>query len=189
MSTVRAARRWIHLRSLRSDIDRRGVIVLACTSAALFAGFFALGRAATPGAAPSEQSSTSIVAESAGVAIPASLGSAPPIGLESVAPTRVPIRVAVTGPPAPAVSSAVTAAAPVQASVPTAPSGAVTEGSAPTVVASPPRTPAPAPAPAPAAKPAPSKAAAPSAPKGGSGGTGGSEKSQHGGGTSFDSSG
>ncbi len=189
MSTVRAARRWIHLRSLRSDIDRRGVIVLACTSAALFAGFFALGRAATPGAAPSEQSSTSIVAESAGVAIPASLGSAPPIGLESVAPTRVPIRVAVTGPPAPAVSSAVTAAAPVQASVPTAPSGAVTEGSAPTVVASPPRTPAPAPALAPAAKPAPSKAAAPSAPKGGSGGTGGSEKSQHGGGTSFDSSG
>jgi len=180
MSTVRAARRWIYVRRHRAEIDRRSLIGLSCTAVVVFAGFFALGRV-TPTAAPSEQGSAVLI-ESGGVAIPASLGGAPPIGLEQAAPRSV--AVPVESPVVSTLTPATIAVASSSSSVTRAPYGAPATETVSPVAASTPVSVVPAPAATTA--PSSSKAAPPSAGNGGSSGGSKSEKSQ---GTSFDSSG
>lgn len=152
----------------------RGVYAAAATILLVFGACFAIGRATRTNGSAVAHSSALPVAPS-GTAVPASLGSAPPIDLaRAAAQVR---RTFVSHPsrrgasPAQRSESATTAA----------PSPAPVEAATP----APPAAPPPAPAPVHAAPPAPEPAPRPSAPAGG--GRGGSPHSSGGG--TFESSG
>jgi hypothetical protein len=89
MSTVRIARHWIHTGRGSVGIDRRGLIITTFLCAALFACFFALGRAASPGSGPRDAPPPSLPVAYAGTAIPIRLSSAPAIEMQAVPNARV----------------------------------------------------------------------------------------------------
>ena len=187
MGTVRAGRRWIHASGRTVSVERSQLILVGCACAALFACFFAIGRAVSPGGVPREAGLPGFTAKSASTAVPLRLSSAPAI--EPGASARALAS-------APAAGRALSSPNVLAAQAPVAAAPSTRQGG--TEVAS---TPASTPAstqPQAAANPTP--AVAPQQPSAGvgspaasskpSGRTGGSSTTKSGGGgTSFDSSG
>jgi hypothetical protein len=88
MSTFRIARHGVDMDTGAAGVDRRGVVVVIFLCVALFAGCFAIGRAASPRSRPVGQSSPSLAIAFAGAAVPLRLSSAPAIQLRTAAPRR-----------------------------------------------------------------------------------------------------
>ena len=88
MSTARIAPRRLQPRRGRSIAAVRRPLTLAVVCAVIFACAFVLGRGGGTAAAPREGAQWTVPVVAAGSAIPASLGSAPPIEVEAPA-TRV----------------------------------------------------------------------------------------------------
>jgi hypothetical protein len=88
MSTFRIARHGVDMDTGAAGVDRRGVVVVILLCVALFAGCFAIGRAASPRSRPVGQSSPSLAVAFAGAAVPLRLSSAPAIQLRTAAPRR-----------------------------------------------------------------------------------------------------
>jgi hypothetical protein len=172
MSTFRIARHGVDMDTGDVGVDRRAVAVVIVLCAALFAGCFAIGRAASPKGRPVGESAPSLPVAFAGAAVPLRLSSAPAIQLRRAAPKH-------HAPRAPESSSVAVAAAGARAIV-----------RAPTPVA--PTVPSPARQVASAPAPVPTHTA-PAGARGGEGGGGGEKSSpphtSSGSGTSFDSSG
>jgi outer membrane biosynthesis protein TonB len=173
MNTFGIERRWSGPRGPRGvppSIGRRrsvAVAVALVAVGAVFACFFAIGRATAPGSARAEAPLT-LPVTSAGAAIPVQLVSAPPIDIFVPAPPPPP-----TPRPRSQPASAPTTPAPSQAVTPTVESA-----------------PAPAPQPTPTPQPEPSRPAAPApAPRAPAPSAPSSGGSSHGGGGTFESSG
>jgi hypothetical protein len=66
-------------------IDGRELVIVACLCAAVFACFFAIGRAASPGSPPREEPSPGLSVAAGGTAIPIRLSSAPPLEIGATA--------------------------------------------------------------------------------------------------------
>jgi hypothetical protein len=90
MSTVRIARRLIRADRLPLGIDGRGVVIVTCLCAAVFACFFAIGRAVSPGSPPREAPLPGISVAAGGAAIPVRLSSASPLEIGVAARTSRP---------------------------------------------------------------------------------------------------
>jgi hypothetical protein len=88
MSTVRSARRWTWIEGRSLGMDGRGMLIVTCLGLAVFVCFFAIGRASSPGRAPREERSPSLLVSSGGTAIPVRLSSAPPIEIGTAASAR-----------------------------------------------------------------------------------------------------
>ncbi len=88
MSTFRIARHGVDMDTGAVGVDRRGVVVVIFLCVALFAGCFALGRAASPRGRSGAQSPQGLPVAFAGAAVPLRLSSAPAIQLRTVAPKR-----------------------------------------------------------------------------------------------------
>lgn len=86
MSTVRSARRWIQADRPAMGIDGRGLVIVSCLCAVVFACFFAIGRVVSPGSPPREAPLPGISVAAGGPAIPVRLSSAPPLEI-GVAPS------------------------------------------------------------------------------------------------------
>ncbi|HEY2537763.1 MAG TPA: hypothetical protein VGI24_12375 [Solirubrobacteraceae bacterium] len=170
MSTFRIARHGVDMDTGAVGVDRRGVLVVILLSAALFAGCFALGRAASPRTRSSaSQSIPGLPVAFAGAASPLRLSGAPAIQLRAKPAPKHPAASAGQGSPAVAAARA-HAVAPV-----------------PTPVA--PRAPSPVREVASAPAPARSTAPAPASARSGEGGQSSKQHTGSGSGTSFDSSG
>lgn len=163
MSTFRVAKHELHTDGEPANVDRRGPLTVVFLCAVLFAGCFAIGRAASPGSASRETVSTNLQVAFAGAAIPLHLNSAPPIRLQAPAS---PVSVA-RGRTASVANAPVTARAPTETTT-------LAPAQAPARVV--PRAPAPVAAPLPA-------------PASARGTEGGQSKPHASPGTSFDSSG
>ncbi len=84
MSTFRIARHGVDMDTGAVGVDRRGVLVVILLGAALFAGCFALGRAASPRTGSStSQSLPGLPVAFAGAANPLRLSGAPAIQLRA----------------------------------------------------------------------------------------------------------
>lgn len=88
MSTVRITKRWFRTERPPLGIDGRAVVIVTCLGVAVFACFFAIGRATSPGSPPPEGLSSSLPVASGGTAIPVRLSSAPPIEIGAVTGTK-----------------------------------------------------------------------------------------------------
>ena len=88
MSTFRIARHGVDMDTGAVGVDRRGVVVVIFLCVALFAGCFALGRAASPRSRSGAQYPQGLPVAFAGVAVPLRLSGAPAIHLRTVAPKR-----------------------------------------------------------------------------------------------------
>jgi hypothetical protein len=88
MSTFRIARHGVDMDTGAVGVDRRGVVVVIFLCVALFAGCFALGRAASPRSRSGAQYLQDLPVAFAGVAVPLRLSGAPAIQLRTVAPKR-----------------------------------------------------------------------------------------------------
>ncbi len=73
MSTVRIARRWIQADRRAMGIDGRGLVIVMCLCGVIFACFFAIGRAVSPGSPPREAPLPGISVAAGGAAIPVRL--------------------------------------------------------------------------------------------------------------------
>lgn len=92
MSTVRIARRLIRADRLPLDVDGRGLVIVTCLCVAVFACFFAIGRAVSPGSPPREAPLPGISVAAGGAAIPVRLSSASPLEIGVAARTNRPAR-------------------------------------------------------------------------------------------------
>ncbi|MGA8365310.1 MAG: hypothetical protein WB709_12435 [Solirubrobacteraceae bacterium] len=90
MNTVRIARHWINADSESVGTDRRGLLVVPLLCVVLFAGCFALGRAASSRSGARAQAVPSLPVAFAGAAVPFHLSGAPPIQVRTVVSTRSP---------------------------------------------------------------------------------------------------
>ena len=79
MNTMRIARRRMQIHGGSVPVDRRVLLSVGLLCLGLFAGFFALGRAMSPGSAPPAEVSPSLQVAFAGAADPLRLSSAPAI--------------------------------------------------------------------------------------------------------------
>jgi hypothetical protein len=91
MNTVRVARQWVYTGRGQAGMDRRrGLILAPFLCASLFAGCFAIGRAASPRSGPRAEAPPSLQVAFAGAAIPFRLSDVPPIQVQAAARASAP---------------------------------------------------------------------------------------------------
>ena len=169
MNTVRVERRWIPESARRPHLETRGPIIVAASLCAVFACFFALGRATHPGRVLRVEAAPSLPVASVSAPIPVRLSSVLPL---DVAPVPVIRRAPAPRAPAPAQSEVFRAPVGLSQSAPAVSSAPAGEQTAPATNSA---ASAPAPAethsapsqPAPAAAPPASSHSAPSTGGGG----------------------